>query len=229
MVALLAILGNRPTSVLREIAEATPITLVPVLEDAGSPVQPQFQGPPQEKAADLPNRETVVPPPPPPAAKTVATAKVSPRHEAPMEKTDDFSSRLQSLARQARPPSSLIASEGAGVSSRSAGDGDSRAAVGRDLKDIVRVQVERRWEYDFSSLQSGALVISLRLLVKADGEVLRVEVVDDPRYSARPDYAPCAASARRAALAAAPLQLPPGLVGDEVEVTVSLDPRRSLR
>lgn len=228
MLALLLFLGHLPASAVREIEQATPVTLVPQLADAGAPAQ-QSPGPPQEKAADLPHHETVTPPPAPPAPRSVAVSKTSVHHEAPRQKADDFSSRLQSLAKQVKAPSSALSAQGTGVSSRVAGEGEVGAVVGRSLKDIVRVQIERHWEYDFSKLGPGELLITLKLLVKPDGEVLRVELLDDPRFSGRSDYAPCAASARRAALAAASLQLPPGMVGDAVEVTVTLDPKKSLR
>jgi hypothetical protein len=101
--------------------------------------------------------------------------------------------------------------------------------VGYGLKDAIRAQIERRWEFDISRLQGGEMVVTLHLLLNGGGEILKAEIIDDPRYAGRADYRPCAESARRAALASSPLIVPPGSLDEVREVTVSLDPRRALR
>lgn len=229
LVALWLLTGPVAPSGIQEIVAMVPINLVPLVEETASPAQPQVAGLPQEKAADLPKKEVAVPPPPAKAAKTVALGKTAMRHEAPSVQTDDFSSRLQALERQTRPPSAPQPGKGQGLSNLDAGDGRTGRLVGYGLKDAIRAQIERRWEFDISRLQSGEMTVTLHLLLNGLGEILKAEIVDDPRYGSRADYRPCAESARRAALASSPLIVPPGSLEEVREVTVSLDPRRALR
>jgi len=217
-----------PTGV-QEIVTMVPINLVPLVEETASPAQPQMAGLPQEKAADLPKKEAAVPPPPAKAPKTVALGKTATRHEAPAVQSDDFSSRLQALERQTHPPSAPQPGQGQGLSNLNVGDGRTGRMVGYGLKDAIRAQIERRWEFDVSRLQGGEMLVTLHLQLNGLGEILKAEIVDDPRYGERADYRPCAESARRAALASSPLIVPPGSLDEVRDVTLSLDPRRALR
>ena len=98
------------------------------------------------------------------------------------------------------------------------------------MKDFLRAQIERHWEFDVHALGTANLVVSLHVVLRPDGSVSRADIVDDPRYSANPLYRPAADSVRRAALVASPLQLPPGLNQNGVrDVILSFNPRDTVR
>jgi len=228
MAVLLVYMGRSNPMAAQAIDVMVPINLVQIAEETASPAQPQMAGLPQTKAADLPRKAEAVPASPK-VPKTVAVARSSTRHEALAQASDDFSSQLQALARQTKPPGVPAPALGSGLSNVSAGDGRAGARAGYGVKDIIRAQVERRWEFDTATLQPGEMIVTLRLSLNGDGAVTKAEIVDDSRYSGRADYWPCAKSARRAALSASPLQLPAGSLDGDREVVVEMNPRLALR
>lgn len=97
------------------------------------------------------------------------------------------------------------------------------------VKDFIRAQIERHWQFELSNLGATGPMISLHLKLSADGRVLEAEVADDPRYSADVRYRAIATSARNAALLSSPLHLPPGTYDAVKDITVKLDPREVLQ
>ena len=107
------------------------------------------------------------------------------------------------------------------------------AGLGRQgtlsVKDFIRAQIERHWNFDARVLRAADLVVTLHLVLDADGRVASAEIVDDPRYSANPSYRSVADSARRAVLVASPLQVPPGRYDAVRDMVLSFNPREVVR
>jgi len=148
---------------------------------------------------------------------------------------DDLEARLKSLARQQQLQASLPPNprrqEGVGASNVTASSAD--AAPGRqasfDVKDFIRVQIERHWRPDIAALGAGEFVIAIHVTLNRDGSVGGAEIVEDPRYRDSTAYRSLALSARNAALLASPLTLPPGRYDEVRDLTLNFNPRNALR
>ncbi len=98
-----------------------------------------------------------------------------------------------------------------------------------NVKDLIRAQVERRWELDVRTLGAAEVLVSIHLLLNPDGSVRSADIVDDPRFSSHPSYRAVALSARNAVLLSSPLQLPAGAYDAFKDVTVTFDPKDTSR
>jgi hypothetical protein len=119
-------------------------------------------------------------------------------------------------------PSRDEGSGGAGIAS---GNGNAAGGAGRlGLKDFIRAQIERRWQFDGAG--DREIVVTIRLRLSPDGVVQSAQIVDD--RTTDPGFHAAAIGARNAALLSSPLQLPPGLfvAGD---ITVDLNTKDALR
>jgi hypothetical protein len=96
------------------------------------------------------------------------------------------------------------------------------------LKDFIRAQVERRWQAIITD-PAEHWVVSIRLVITADGTVIKSEVVPDPRHHENKRYAAVAQAARNAALLSSPLQLPPGTPAAMMDMVLELDTRDAVR
>ena len=92
------------------------------------------------------------------------------------------------------------------------------------LKDFLRVRIERRWQIDPSAPN---VLVSVRLMIAADGSVMSAEPVND----GGPDKVmhALAISARNAALLASPLQFPRGTFAITGEMIIDLSTREARR
>jgi hypothetical protein len=147
-----------------------------------------------------------VPPPKP-------TAKPAP--------VDDFTAMLKSLNGLRDPAHG----GGAATAAGGAGPGTGRRGSGGGIKDFIRAQIERHWNFDVNALGRADLTVSLHIVLESDGRVRQVDIVDDPRFRGDPAYRPVADSVRRAALVASPLQLPPDADDSFRDLTLSFRPR----
>lgn len=95
------------------------------------------------------------------------------------------------------------------------------------LKDYIRAQVERRWQIASENPTNVVWVISLRLVLEADGSVAKAEVLPDARYSGIQQYLAVAKSARDAALLSSPLRMPIGTPAVPQEIVLDLDSREA--
>ena len=129
---------------------------------------------------------------------------------------DQAAAMIAALLRMAQAAHGAPGSSGAGGNVPS-GAGSSA------LKDFIRAQVERRWQ-----IEAGApdMVVTLRLVIAADGSVLAAAVMEDPGRDLAKQSVTMAA--RNAALLSSPLQFPPGLDGAG-ELTVELNTRETRR
>ena len=142
--------------------------------------------------------------------------------EAP-PRTDALESKLQALAELRQPDntqsiSRLLAANSAGLSGR----------PGRGLEDLIRAQIERRWNLDLAALGSGDFSVPIHVEMTSKGVVLKAEIVDSGRTN-DPAYREVAVSARNAVLLSSPLSLPAGHYQGLMDMVLFLNPRDALR
>ena len=97
------------------------------------------------------------------------------------------------------------------------------------VRDLIRAQVERKWNFNVTALGGRSFVIALRIVVLRNGTVASAQILDRERYTSDALYRDIALSARNAVLLSSPLTLPAGAFGDSLEVTLNLNPRDTLR
>ena len=210
---------------LPPVEEPVPVELVEFDGVSTSPGRQKEAGPQQEKPPDSPKPE-------PPKRDPLAEVEPQPRKKPSFH--DDIDTLLKLVekshgqavtlpGRQLRKgpaPSDLTAS-------------NDNAALGqqgaRGVKDFIRAQIERHWEFDVRDLGAADLVISIHLELNADGSVGKADIVDDARYSSNPHYRSVAISARNAVLLSSPLHLPPGTYDALKDITLNFNPREALR
>lgn len=210
LLLLAAFLLSRPDSF--------PPTADPLAVELLDPGALDAPGPPGGNPAPPAARQAPAPAPARPVARSSPpAARPAPKPPPPVPATDDFSAMLRDLW-------SLR-----GQTNRIAGDGAMKAGPpgGHGLKDVIRAQIERHWEFDIGRYGGTDLPVGLHLLLAADGRVVKAEIVDDPRIGPLSGYRPLALSLRNAALAASPLQLPPTTGGGEL--VLQFNPRQVLR
>jgi hypothetical protein len=142
--------------------------------------------------------------------------------EAP-PRTDELESKLQALAELRQPDntqsiSRLLAANSAGSSGR----------PGRGLEDLIRAQVERRWNLDLATIGSGDFSVPIHVEMTSEGVVLKAEIADSVRTK-DPAYREVAISARNAVLLSSPLSLPAGHYQGLMDMVLFLNPRDVLR
>ena len=143
---------------------------------------------------------------------------------------DDLETKLNALAHLHQPqsntrPLETPAAEEA-ASSNDAAPGNQAAYAVRDL---IRAQVERKWNFDVRLLGAKGFTIALRIVVLKNGTVASAEILDRERYTRDALYRDIALSARNAVLLSSPLTLPAGAIDYSMEVTLNLNPRDALR
>jgi outer membrane biosynthesis protein TonB len=117
--------------------------------------------------------------------------------------------------------------DGGGGSGTGASDGHAAGGAGRmGLKDFIRAQIERRWQFERANQNAREIIVQIKLVIDADGNVESAQIVDDRTTDA--DFHAAAIGARNAALLSSPLQLPPGtwITG---AITVDLNTKDALR
>ena len=92
--------------------------------------------------------------------------------------------------------------------------------------DFVRGQIERHWNFDAGARDAANLIVKVHVRLLPDGTVASADIVSAGNDSFGQS---AAESARRAVLAASPLQLPPGKYDQFKEITFSFDPRNAVR
>ncbi len=214
----------------------------PLRQEAPAAPQPQpptaHPAPPAAPAAAAPQIAKALPPhpqPPPMPKPAPKPVKPAPARATKPEKRptppDDFTAMLRSLSKQNQSGLGRRQRRGLERPQAGAGEGDSawarRGMLG--IKDFIRAQIEHHWELDVAALGSARLVVTLHLNLTADGQVTSAEIVENPRYAGLPGYRAAAESARRAALVASPLQLPPGDAEAFSDLTIDFNPREAVR
>lgn len=226
-----------PQETAREIATVAPADPVPMAQNPPPP--------PEAKPADAKEDPTagklavIAPRSKPEPPKTKARPRSDrPAVAVPPPKTppvDDLEARLKSLARQqqlqASTPPNPTRQHGVGASNVTTSS-DS-AAIGRhaayNVKDFIRVQIERHWRPDVGAPGAGELVIAIHVRINRDGSVDTAEIVDDQRYRGSAAYRALALSARNATLLSSPLALPPGRYDEVRDMILNFSPKDALR
>ncbi len=189
----------------------TDVLSIPVEVSLGEEVRPA-KG---EAAAELPQEATQA------VSSAGASGAIAP---APVDPLD---AKLKALS-ELRAPEAATTGDGTGAGKTSmvavneASPGELAAA-----KDLIRVQVMRRWNLDLKNLPGGEVSVPIRVLVGSDGVVLKADLIDTPR-SGDPGYREIALSAKNAVLMSSPFTLPPGHYRGEMDLVLDLNPRDAL-
>jgi hypothetical protein len=142
--------------------------------------------------------------------------------------TAQLDAKLQTLSKLRQPDGAT--EPGTSASHASALDDDAMPGQQAlySVRDLIRAQVERRWNFDLASLGDDQFSVPIHVEITETGVVIKAEIVENAR-SADPVYRAIAASARNAVLLASPLALPPGQYRGTLDLVLNLDPRDALR
>ena len=164
----------------------------------------------------------------PASQSTPSNAAVSGESPSANGPHDALDAKLAALA-QLREPDAATKTEGsgAGMTSMLAND-EATAGEIAAAKDLIRVQVVRRWNLDLKSLGNSDASVPIHVEIGNDGRVIKAELIDTPR-SADPAYQEIALSARNAVLMSSPFALPPGHYRGVMDLVIDLNPRDTLR
>ncbi len=201
-------------------SHVVPIEIVRVGEETTSPPQPRQAKIPQPVTPRAPPHE---------AASANTPEGTAPDARVPLP--DDLETRLRALAHLKMPQSNVkpldtpAAADTAATSNDAAPGSETAYAV----RDLIRAQVERKWNFNVAALGHSSFVIALRIVVLRNGRVAKVEILDRERYTRDALYRDVALSARNAVLLSSPLTLPAGAFDYSMDVTLNLNPRDTLR
>ena len=163
---------------------------------------------------------TTAPTAAPPSAEQPAPDALPPAPPAPQEA---LQSQLEALAK-------LRVQNSGGTATRSSGNSaPSGAQSGYRVEDLIRAQVQRRWNLRLDELGERELIVTIHVVLEPDGTVATAEVVDTPRTRGDEVYRSIAISARNAVLLSSPLTLPVGMTADMRDMTISFNTRDTLR
>jgi hypothetical protein len=204
-----------------------PVEMVQLAEQTATPA-PQPDAAPQPSTGSRPQVASVAPPRPrPPAAPRPAPPAAPPSTPQPAPDVlppapqDALQNQLDALAKLRVPNNS-----GTGTV---AGSSAPAGTAGYRVEDLIRAQVQRRWNLRLDELGERDLVVTIHLVLEPDGTVTKAEIVDTPRTKSDEAYRSIAISARNAVLLSSPLTLPLGMTPEMRDMTISFNTRDSLR
>lgn len=203
-----------------------PVEVVVLGQDGPPAAQPQQQaaitGPQAQRGVTArrnppraPRREPDKPAPPP--------AVVVPE----LQKPDELETKLESLAKLKQPETGTQPADG-GTNRPSAGSRNG-SGTGYSVKDLIRAQVERRWNLNLNEVGERNIAISVRIVLARDGTVETIEFVQDKRVGTDQVYRSIAISVRNAVLLSSPFLLPAESYGRITDVTLTLNTRDMVR
>ena len=183
--------------------------------------------PPEPLKAKIPQPVT------PRAAPREPAAANRPQGTSPtgVKPLDDLETRLRALARLRQPESNLkpLDVPAAADTPASSSDAAPGAIAAYAVRDLIRAQVLRKWNFDVVALGHSSFVVALKVVVLKNGRVASVAILDRERYTKDALYRDIALSARNAVLLSSPLTLPAGAIDYSMEVTLNLNPRDTLK
>jgi hypothetical protein len=219
---------SAPAQVLNPVVA---VDVVQLAEETISPPPPlqKAAGPPLKAAArerrplELASRE--LPSFRPPTG--LAPAEPQPPPDRLQQPRDELQIRLETLAKLRQP----VTGARSGLSDRSASSNGAALGPGAaySVKDLVRAQVERRWNLDLEGLGVRNFVVAIHVVLTRDGIVSKAEIVDQLRFNSDATYHSIALSARNAVLLSSPIALPAGAYDDVIDMILNLNPRDALR
>jgi hypothetical protein len=224
------LLITRLDTLPQTLMPVVPVDVVQLAEETISPPPLQKTAGPQQKAAALPKRTQELASLEPPTFRpptAIAPAEPQPPPETPQQPRDELQLRLQALAKLRQPQTSA----GSGGLDRYQSSNGATLGPGAaySVKDLVRAQVERRWNLDLDGLGARNFVIAIHVVLTRDGIVNKAEIVDQLRFNSDATYRSIALSARNAVLLSSPILLPNGAYDDVIDMVLNLNPRDTLR
>ncbi len=178
----------------------------------------------QQQVADLPKANIAQP-------LSTASPDGAARVTEPSQ-TDALQAKLEALAKLREPDAVTPADENGSARPDSAASNDdivSGRAGPFSVKDYIRAQVERRWNFDLSALGTKDVSVPIHVEITKAGVVRKAEVVTNAS-SDDPFYREVALSARNAVLLSSPILLPAGGdYQDVMDMVLYLNPRDALR
>jgi hypothetical protein len=211
----------------RETSEPViPVEVVVLGRESSPSPQPQRQavnGAQQQRGVSAqrnppraPRREAEKPLPPP----------VIPVPE--LEKPDQLQAKLASLSKLRQPDAGPQRPDGAAdrtVNGNGRGEGSGTYSV----KDLIRAQIERRWNLRLDELGDRNIAVAVHLVLARDGAIETIDLIEDKQRGYDAVYRSIAISARNAALLSSPFLLPSQSYGEITDVTVTLNTGDVLR
>jgi len=179
----------------------------------------------RSSAASSGERAAAIPPRQEPAADPASSPQQGAHGPSP---ADSLDAKLQTLAKLRQPDTATEL----GTSSSPTASINDDALPGHqalyNVRDFIRAQVERRWNFDLAALGGGQFSVPIHVEITAEGVVTKAELVDNAQ-SADPLYREIALSARNAVLLASPLSLPAGHYTEMMNMVLHLDTRDAVR
>jgi hypothetical protein len=145
--------------------------------------------------------------------------------------TDELKAKLEALAKLRQPDAVTPSEENGAERPESVASGDDIVSGPQgpfSVKDYIRAQIERRWNFDLAALGPKQVSVPIHVEITKAGAVLKAEVVDTASAD-DPLYREVALSARNAVLLSSPISLPPGDYQDVMDMVLYLNPRDALR
>jgi hypothetical protein len=214
---LLSIIPVEVVELAEQTTSQSPPNATAAAPGAGSSQRLASVAPP--RAAPAPPR-----PQPAPAAPAAPPSTEQPAPDAlPPTPQDALQSQLDALAKLRIPNGSGTASQPSG-SNAPAG-----AETGYRVEDLIRAQVQRRWNLRLDELGERELIVTIHVVLEPDGTVAKAEIVETPRSKGDEGYRSIAISARNAVLLSSPLTLPRGMTAEMRDMMISFNTRDTLR
>jgi len=146
-------------------------------------------------------------------------------------RTDELQAKLEALAKLREPQAATPSKENGAARPERVASGDDIVSGPQgpfSVKDYIRAQIERRWNFDLASLGPKQVSVPIHVEITKAGVVRKAEVVDTASAD-DPLYREVALSARNAVLLSSPISLPPGDYQDVMDMVLYLNPRDALR
>lgn len=201
----------------RDVFRIVPVNVVELADETTGPPQPEKAQVPEQKAGMASS----------PASQP---AGVAPSKTRPPP--DELEVKLRALAKLRQPSIGTHLSEKNIGQSNVTATGDDTvpgSTAAYALKDFIRAQVERRWSLDLAILGNRNFPVLIRMEMTSGGVVTNAEIVDTAKFATDKVYREIALSARNAVLLSSPFSLPPGHYKKGMAMTLSLNPRDTLR
>jgi len=216
--ALVSVIPVELVQLAEQTATPAPQPNAPVQPSASAGSSPQVASvaPPRPAARALP-RPAPVPPVAPPS-----TPQPAPDAAPPAPQQDTLQSQLEALAK-------LRVQNNTGTGTTGPASGGPQGAAGYRVEDLIRAQVQRRWNLRLDELGERELIVTIHVVLEPDGTVAKAEIVETPRTRGDDAYRSIAISARNAVLLSSPLTLPIGMTAEMRDMTISFNTRDSLR
>ena len=166
--------------------------------------------------------EKAPPPKPPSKPKIKATVRAKPEPEK--EEEDRLTTILRNVDKLRRQQSP--AEEAPATATQTAEQPPTSRIQQATLARLIASQMARCWRIDPGARAAENLVIVIRVTLDRSGEVMRIDFVEEDRFSSDAFYRSAAENARRAILECAPFDLPAKQFDVWREMTLRFDPAR---